>query len=377
MTADAEFVRPGLLRLDTDNVAAVTLTPPDALSPAGDELTVIWNGKVRTTTARLKPSLYLEAEDLPTGTIKHRGLEGSISDVITTPFIVVTGTSSADPVMRERCAQKAEAFAANWNTWQKVRPRVRKDAELTDDEKKNFSLILIGGPDANSVAKDLASALPLTIDAEKVTVDGRSWPVSDAVVQLVYPSPLAAERYVVLVAGTSPAGLYFWNPALWQAQAGYPAVLWDWTIQDGRRVTLPAGGPAEDTYVAAGIFNRSWRREDRTTVAGNADLRARSPLRHGPLAPDEAAKLALGKFAGTYELAPGVAAHVVEQNGKLALQLPGQGQVALEPEGGADFGSLASGASLHFEIGTDQSVTGFVANYDGRDTVFKRTAEQP
>ena len=377
MTVDAEFLRPGLLRLDTENVAGVTLTLPEALAPAGNELTVVWNGKIRKLTPPPLRPVYLERSDVPTGLLKHRGQEGAISDVITTPFVIVVGTISADSRMREICRQKADAFAASWNLWQRHAPRMRTDRELTDEERKNLSLVLIGGPEANSVARDLAASLPLKIDAAGVTIDGKTWPVTDGFVQLIHPHPDAPERYILEVAGTSAAGLYFWKPELWHSAYGFPTVLWDWTIQDGRRVTLPPSAGDEASYVAAGIFNRSWRREDRSTVEGNAGIRAASPLRHGPLAAEAAAKVALKTFAGQYEMFPGYAARLYEDAGGFWFQLPGQPALQLVPESDTEFGFPANGGSARFVAEAGQQVTSLVLNSDGRDTPLRRLPDQP
>ncbi len=377
MNVDAEFVRPGLLRLDTDNVAALTLTPPESLAPAGSVLTVVWNGKPKTMTLKRRQSAYIELGDAPSGLAKHRGLEGSIQDVLSTPFVVVIGTSSPDPRMREICREKGDALAGAWTGWQKHRPRVRTDAEITAEEKHTYSLILIGGPDANSVTAELAAKLPLAVGATSVTIDGKTWPVIDGVVQLIYPNPVAPERYVVVVAGTSAAGLFFWNSEIWNNRFGFDTVLWDWTIQDGRRVTLPPGSVAEDAYVAAGIFDRSWRRDDRSTTAGNADLRAKSPLRHGPMDADAAAKVSVKSLAGQYELYPGYAVRLFEQDDKFWFQAPGQAALRLLPESDTEFGVVSSGDLLRFELGPDQSVTGLLAYTQGREVPYKRLPTQP
>jgi len=372
INVDAEFMRPGLLRLDTENVAALTLAPPESLAPAGSELTVVWNGKPRTLNLKHRQSAFIELGDAPKGLAKHRGLEGTISDVITTPFLVVIGTSSPDAAMRAMCRLKADAFADNWMNWQHQHLRVKNDRDVTDEDKRGYSLILVGGPDANSVARELASKLPLAIDATGVTIDGHSWPATDAVVQMIYPSPLAPERYVLEVAGTSATGLYFWKPALWQLQIGYATVQWDWTIQDGHRVVLPLGAPAEDSLVAAGVFDRSWRRDDRTTFAGNTELREKSPWRHGPLPPEAAAKVSVKAFVGQYELFPGFDARLFEQDGKFLIQLPGQPALPLIPESDTDFGNTTTGASVRFVTGPDQQVTSLVVYLDGHENPLKR-----
>jgi hypothetical protein len=68
----------------------------------------------------------------------------------------------------------------------------------------------------------------------------------NAVAQMIYPSPLNPQRYVLVVAATSAAGMHFWNAGgLWNTP-----LRMDWTIRD-----------------------------DRWVFPGDAELRAKSPLR--------------------------------------------------------------------------------------------------
>src|ERR1035441_1467409 len=130
--------------------------------------------------------------------------------------------------MAALCRNKAQAFIAAWRDWQKQSPRVFQDTEIKDAEMANYSLLLVGGPDANRVTAQLAARLPLKIAADRVTIDGKSFPAKDAAVQMLYPNPLNPERYVWIVAGTSTDGMYFSEPN--------PQRLsdWEYTIVDGR-----------------------------------------------------------------------------------------------------------------------------------------------
>ena len=100
---------------------------------------------------------------------------------------------------------------------------------------------------------------------------------------MIYPNPLQPNRYVTVVAGTSADGLYFWIPALWNTSGGFPTSYWDWTITDGRRVTLTSLAlGAERGWVAAGMFDQHWRRDDGWVYVGDSTLRHSSPLRRAP-----------------------------------------------------------------------------------------------
>ncbi len=283
--ADAEMVAPGVLRLDSDNVAAVELSVPPALLPADRRLRVVWNGRqAMDEVLREGQEAVTLSNDSAARLAKRPGVEGPISDLIRTPFMVVVGTSSPDPLMRQRCREKAEAFATLWSEWQHGRPRVVDDTAVTPEAERTYSLLLVGGADANRVAQRMAASLPLTTSAAGVTIDGRTWAATDAVAQMIYPNPRNSDRYVLVVTATSADGMYFWNPALWNIPYGFPAVTADWVIQDGHRIRPGAGmvDPAATGAIASGVFDASWRRDDRWTIVGDPTLRGQSALRHAP-----------------------------------------------------------------------------------------------
>ncbi len=265
IVADAEFVRPGVLRLDTDNAAQVSLAIPPALRGSGPVLAVAWNGTWRGVTLKDgRATIDREPGDVAP-LHKTPALGGSLTDFIATPFAVVVGTASADPAMRRQCREKGDEFARLWGDWQHQVPRVMEDSAVTDGEEKRYSLLLIGGPDDNRVARRLAGKLPCAIGPRGVTIDGRTWPVSDAALQLIYPSPCGANRYVMVVAGTSAAGLSSWNPGLWFPRILAGSSLWDWTIglahpRDPSKDARAGGG-----WFAAGVFDAHWRGDDRWT----------------------------------------------------------------------------------------------------------------
>lgn len=262
---DAEFMRPGVLRLDTQNVTAVTVAPPEELRD-GAKLRVTWNG-VDLIQELLDGQTRLGTPPAPAGTLaKRRGLEGLIADFIRTPFLIVIGSTSEDEAMRRVCREKADAFVAEWEDWQKHRPRVCYDHELTPEDAATYSLLLIGGPEANSATHKFAPDLPLLVEANRITVDGRSWEVDDAVVQMIYPSPAALDRYVLAVAGTTADGLAIWSPRLSEDKFLFGTIQRDWTIQEAGNGSASGEDSAYVVPMASGVFDPSWRRDDRWVV---------------------------------------------------------------------------------------------------------------
>jgi hypothetical protein len=82
------------------------------------------------------------------------------------------------------------------------------------------------------------------------------------VAQVIVPHPLNTERYVVVTAPTSAAGMY---------QASRLRTDLDFEVLDGRR-----------TAVARGTFDRCWHLQEAYTEFGDLKTRATEPLRTAP-----------------------------------------------------------------------------------------------
>ncbi len=73
-----------------------------------------------------------------------------------------------------------------------------------------YSLLLVGGPEANRVTARLAAkAASPDLGRTGSPSTARRFRCKDAAVQMIYPNPLNAERYVWIAAGTSTDGMYF------------------------------------------------------------------------------------------------------------------------------------------------------------------------
>jgi dienelactone hydrolase len=375
---DAEVVKSGLIRLDTRNVAQITLSLPPASSGAGTSVRVVWNGVPRDM-ALLQGQAKLTLAELSSGPLNKRpGLEGGLSRLITTPFAVVVGTTSRDPVMRQRCQAKADAFVRVWRQWQHVSPRVFRDDQITDEDQRRYSLLLIGGPNDNRITRQLSPHLPLKVARDGFTIDGRKYAATNSVVQMIYPNPLQPNRYVMVVAGTSSEGLYFWIPALWHPSAGFPTSYWDWTITDGLRVTLTSIAlGAERGWVAAGMFDQHWRRDDRWVYVGDSSLRHSGALRRAPVDGFTIPAELLDAYAGEYELAPGVPVRVAHQAEHLTFQPPSGRPLQLDAESKTDFVVHDTGESVFFVADEQGKVTGAALNTAGQELRVTRVQKHP
>lgn len=239
MYVDAEIVGPNRIRLDTQNVLQVTLTPGDALIDSNTPVTVTWNDKIEIIPATAAMTLRAPGYT-PVLRSKRPELEGPVADIFLTPFAIVQGTIAPDPAMRQACERAAQAVATQWETEQHWRPRYFLDTELTHADAAKYSLLLIGGPSENLIASELAGQLPLQVTPTRITIGTRAVSVHDAAVQLIYPHPLNADRYVLVRTATSPAGMKFCDKL---------SADLDFSIADG--VKTP--------WVAAGYFDNAWQ----------------------------------------------------------------------------------------------------------------------
>lgn len=351
----AEVQQPGLVRIDSTNVAALTIDLPAPLRGSAEKLRVVWNGQ----THELNRANGGELGTVPalSRQPKRAGFEGPLPAVIATPFAVVVGTTSADPRMRETIQARADFLAHQWLSWQHQPLRMLKDTEITADHEKSYSLILIGGADANAITRKLGRQLPFEATRNEIRVDGRVWKVKDSVLQALYPSPLAADRYVYVITATSPEGMYFWKPQLVHFVMGFPVTIFDWIIQDGRRPP-PGTQDAAIANVAAGVFDASWRRKDQWSVNRDDKSAARWTLRRAPPKDFEAAPEALRAIAGRYELFPGSTVTIRAEGNRLVAELWDGTRIPLVTESNAIFVMPETGDAVEFIHDANGNITG-------------------
>jgi hypothetical protein len=310
-------------------------------------------GELRLTSAGYKPAPLHKSPKLP----------GAGTDFLMTPFALVVGTSSKDPDMVALCKQKAQAFADAWKDWQKQTPRVFLDTEITEADIRRYSLMLFGGADANRVTAKFAAKLPLRISADAVRIDGKEFKVRDAAVQLIYPNPANAERYVWVFAGTSPGGMYFTeaNP---QRQ-----MFWDYAIADGHIAAFKQPATPEALRVVSGMFDFNWRYASSLQVAGDAAVRAKGRQLKRPDPNFRLDAKALEKYLGRYQITGGQTIEVVLQGEKL-VALAG-GPVEMIPESETVFYLPAVNVRVFFERDAAGKITGFTGS-DDRDFEGKK-----
>lgn len=359
MAVDAEIVDRDVIRLDSRNVLDIDLTPSPALMDQEKPVNVVWNGAARKMSFQ-DGKLHLAATGYKPAIVHKNGvIPGSIADFTITPFAVVVGTISRDPGMAKLCREKADAFIEGWRTWQNQPPRVFADTAIGEAEMSKYSLLLVGGVDDNRVTASLAARLPFRISTDRIVIDGKAFPARDAALQLIYPNPLNAEKYVWVAAGTSADGMYFneLNPQRLND--------WDFVIADGIIGAYKEHASALQTRVVSGMFDCNWRFNDTLVVRGDSAVRARGRLRHRP---DETMILKTGlldSYAGRYQITQGPVVNIVRDGGKLKAILQGPDGDPLIPETETNFSIPKYGVWISFVKDSTGKVTGLLGYQDG------------
>jgi dienelactone hydrolase len=360
MVVDAEVVDRNVIRLDTENVIEIELTPSAKLVDHLKPVRVVWNGVAQDLKAREGALRLTRAGYKPAALHKSPKLPGSTADFFNTPFAVVVGTTSKDPAMRAICEAKAQNFVAAWRDLQKFEPRVFKDTEITDADIARYSLMLIGGADANAVTARLAGKLPVKLAADRVVIDGRTFMTRDAALQMVYPNPRNAGRYVWLFAGTSTAGMHFTSPT------PFLAYEWDYVINDGRIPAPNQKATEERTKVVSGMFDSNWRFHPAYLQLGDEGVRATSRRLTRPTKPAQIPEVLLDSYAGNYQL-PGDRIVAITRKGDLLWAKAGADELEFVPIDETTFYGEKFNTSMWvtFSRDPDGKVTGFTGHQPG------------
>jgi hypothetical protein len=134
------------------------------------------------------------------------GYSGPISEIFAHPFVVVRGTPAdseealcIDAAIRLFSEKYGQQFYG-------VDFAVKTDGEITDDDLKNKSLVLVGNPESNSIWKKLAAQLPVKADADGLTIDGYSFS-SKSAFMTIFKNPENRRNYILLLGASNLGNL--------------------------------------------------------------------------------------------------------------------------------------------------------------------------
>ena len=270
MEVDAEALEGNVLRVDSKNVLEASLTPGKVLVDYSKPVTVVWNGRKREFQGLTAKGIVLRDENYKALSIpKTRKIAGPVADYQNTPYLIVIGTTSAEPALKALIARKAGDMVNAWRSAQKYEPRVKDDVDVTEAEMKTYSLYLLGGASENKVSKLVLGRIPIQVNADEILIDGKSIKAKDAVLNAVYPNPFNNERYVVLAVGTSAAGLALFDPHR------NDLAQFDFTVTDGVIPHYSVGATNEKIMIGSGFFDCNWKADDALFSRGDEALRSK------------------------------------------------------------------------------------------------------
>ena len=170
--------------VQTENVSVFTLNlnQPHLQQSAAIEVTI------DKTTLNVEPqngdvwfkfqdgAWLLTQDDRAPGVIAHDG--GGLADIFTRPLLIVHGTQQRKEILQ----QAAEILATKWAPTQQIPIgakigafRRKADVDVTEDDLRNYHLLLIGTPEENSIAARMKDALPIKFSGSDIIVDGKTF----------------------------------------------------------------------------------------------------------------------------------------------------------------------------------------------------------
>lgn len=264
----------GLIRLTTENIAALRLLPDiiladhaKAVEIDGTRLALKAPDSSLGFSGRQPSGAYLQrtagrwtlldeqaAITFQTNAALHKrhNLQGPIDDAFMQPFVCVRGTGK--PWSEAGAAWAAwtlERFSGEFDKWLRGRIPVISDTELTPDMIAGKNLILFGDPGSNRMLAELLPDLPVQWTREALTVHGQNYDPATHGLSLIYPNPINRSRYVVINSGHTFHEADFKKSNAWL----FPR-LGDIAVQKFER--LEQGGYTE-TVIWADLFDSRWK----------------------------------------------------------------------------------------------------------------------
>jgi hypothetical protein len=255
----------GKIRLETRNVAALTLSMPTGRYPLNPleppQLTIDGQDLAGLPHPRSDRSwtcpLYREAQTWrvgqpsEAGLRKRHNLQGPIDDAFMDSFLIVRPSGECVHPTMEKFVQSELARAIeHWRRHFRGAARVKDDTAVTDEDIASSNLVLWGDAASNALIKRINDRLPIRFDSEGIVVGRRHFDRPQHAPVLIYPNPLNPQRYVVLNSSFTFREYDYLN------NARQTPKLPDWAIVDLR---TPPNSRWPGKIAAADFFDESWQ----------------------------------------------------------------------------------------------------------------------
>lgn len=254
-TLDAPVPAATKAELTTKNISSMRLRATGdenfggsvAISIDGQNLQASGGGKeivLSKTGGQWKVGPAADAQGLR----KRPGLQGPIDDAFTAPFLyVLPDAPAATKEAGDWVAAEVAYQTDRWRYLMRGDLRSKKASEVTQEDIRQYNLILWGDPNSNAIIRTLIQRLPIQWTADRIAVGDKSVPAKGHVLSMIYPTP--AGRYIVF-----NSGLTFRENH--KSNAVQNPQLPDWAILD---LSTPPDGQAAGKVVAADFFDERWQ----------------------------------------------------------------------------------------------------------------------
>ncbi len=252
---DADLANSGSLEIKTQNVNALTLTPPNDIDWKILK-TIHLDGqnfgrKSGTVHFRKFAGKWAAAKSSSDGILsKQHNLQGPIDDAFMSRFVMVRPTGTAmNSQVGAWVAGEMKHATEHWRRQFRGEAIMKDDIAINAADIAGSNLILWGDPSSNKVLANIAAKLPVKWDAQGVHVNGQTFAPGTSIPVLIYPNPLNPKRYIVLNSGFTFREYDYLN------NARQTPKLPDWAVVD---ITEPPSSRWPGKIVAADFFGEHW-----------------------------------------------------------------------------------------------------------------------
>jgi len=180
------------------------------------------------------------------GLRKRHGLQGPIDDAFLEPFLVVRPTGTPWNAKANQMALRLlDEFDRRYRIAFRGRMRIKNDSEVTEADFAKYHVVLFGDPGSNRWIGRVNAKLPVAWTKETIQAGAQRFAASETLPALIYPSPFAGSRYVVINSGIT---------ASWEDWAGDHS-----TPQYGDLAMLRVNEKSVPDVAFAAIFDEFWK----------------------------------------------------------------------------------------------------------------------
>jgi dienelactone hydrolase len=197
---------------------------------------------------------------------KTINLYGPIKQAYFSPFILVYGTIG-DSIDTENNLHQAQLQSYIWWIRANGYTEILPDTEVTEEQIKNFNLILFGNSETNALIKRINNRLPINFKGDYksigrmikdigpnevfISLNNNILRYRDLCLMEIYPNPLNLEKFVLLYSATTKKAQKYLNlfPVIYSGSGLPDFIIWD----ESANKYGWAG------VVAAGFFDKNWK----------------------------------------------------------------------------------------------------------------------